>query len=89
MTIRIANNALENCFSIDQVVELINDEMSTDATAEMVATAYAMNAAKDAGYGYDEDSLSAHLDCLVESGAEFDYQEALSSAIAESSILND
>ena len=57
MSIQIANNALENCQSIDQVVELINDEMVTDATAEMVAAAYAIGGAEEPGYGLDDANL--------------------------------
>lgn len=82
MTIQIANNALENCRSIEQVVGLINDEMATDASAEMVAAKYAWDGAKESGYT-DDDSIEAQLDALVEAGAEFDFSNALEMAIAE------
>ena len=82
MTMKIANNELENCNSIGQVVELINDEMSTDASAEMVAAKYALDGAKESGYN-DNASIEAQLDSLVEAGAEFDFRKALEMAIAE------
>ncbi len=82
MAIRIANNALENCHSIKQVVELINNQSATDASAEMVAAAYAWNAAEESGYT-DNDSIEANLDFLRDSGAEFDFSEALEMAINE------
>ncbi len=80
---KIANNALENCNSIAQVVELINDEFSSDATAEMIAAAYAIDGATEAGYGLGEDDLSAQLDAIQEVGAKFEYAKALELALAK------
>ena len=82
MTIHIANNALENCHGIDQVVELINCELVTDASEEMIAAKYAYDAAEESGYT-DDTSIEAHLDYLVEAGAKFDFQDALKMAIDE------
>lgn len=82
MSIQIANNALENCQTIDQVVELINDESATDANQEMVAAKYAWDAAVENGYT-DNASIETHLELLAEAGAEFDSAEALALAIAE------
>ncbi|MEE8132136.1 MAG: hypothetical protein V3T40_01005 [Nitrososphaerales archaeon] len=82
MSIQIANNALENCISIDQVVSLINDDAATDATSEMVASAYAINAAEEEGYGSSDENLEAHLDVLTEAGADFDYSDAMKQAVA-------
>ncbi|MCK9325568.1 MAG: hypothetical protein M0P69_08710 [Bacteroidales bacterium] len=47
--IKIANNALENCQNVGQVVALINDEFATDATPEMVAASYAQSASEHRG----------------------------------------
>lgn len=82
MAIQIANNALDNCTSIQQVIELINDEMATNATAEMVAAKYAWDGAQESGY-IDDANIEAQLDALVEAGAEFDFQDALTLAINE------
>ena len=81
MTITIANNALTNCTKIEDVVKLINDEMSSDATAEMIAAAYAIDAAEDAGYGCDKANLEAHLDIIQGAGAKFTYADALNLAV--------
>jgi hypothetical protein len=80
MSIQNANNSLENCHSIEQVVELANDETATDASSEMVAAAYAIAGAEEAGYGTGQAQLEAQLDALDEAGAEFDYSEALTLA---------
>jgi hypothetical protein len=83
MAIKIANNALENCTSLDQVVELINDEFATDATPEMIAAKYAYDSCGEAGYGFEERNLDAAFDALIESCAKFDYPEALKIALEE------
>lgn len=75
MAIQIANNALSNCNSIDQVVELVN-RTGSDASAEMIAAAYAIDGAKENGYGMDREHLEVYLSALHESGAEFNYQKA-------------
>jgi len=77
MSITIANNALNNCTKLSDVVELINDESANDATAEMIAAAYAIDAAEEAGYGCGENELSAHLNFIEKTGAKFDFAEAL------------
>lgn len=76
MSIQIANNALDNCTSIEQVVALINNEIATDASAEMVAAKYAFDGASDAGCGTGDAELEVQLDALREAGAEFDYSDA-------------
>jgi len=81
MAIKIANNAIENCTSLDQVVELINDEFATDATPEMISAKYAYDSCAEAGYGFEERNLGAAFDVLIESGAKFDYPNALEIAL--------
>jgi septation ring formation regulator EzrA len=76
MTIKIAD-----CSSLEQVVELINDEFATDATPEMIAAKYAYDSCAEAGYGFEERNLDAAFDVLMESGAKFDYAEALEIAL--------
>ncbi len=72
---------LNNCTSIDQVVDLINEDTLTLLEREEVAAKYALNAAEEAGYGVEKREIEAHLDCLVEAGAEFNYIKAVSLAI--------
>jgi len=79
MTMKIA--ALENCSSLEQVVELINDEFATDATPELIAAKYAYDSCAEAGYGFSERNLDAAFDVLMEGGAKFDYAEALEIAL--------
>jgi len=79
--IKIANNALENCQNVGQVVALINDEFATDATPEMVAASYAQSAAVDAGFDVTEENVEAHLNFLADFGAKFDFAVALKLAL--------
>ncbi len=76
--------ALENAHSIEEVVRLVNDDFTDTqgASSEEVAGIYAFNAAIEAGYGTNNAEIEAHLDALMDSGAEFLYKEAL--AVAES-----
>jgi len=83
MALQSGNNVLANCGSIEQVVELINDEMATDAKDFALAAEYAINAAEEAGCGMTRADLQAHLDFLSEAGADFDYHEALELALKQ------
>ena len=87
MSIKIA--ALEKCSSLEQVVELINDEFATDATPEMIAAKYAYDSCAEAGYGFSEMNLDAAFDVLLRSGAKFDYAEALEIALEEAKDESD
>ena len=89
MAIKIANNEDENCTSLDQVVELINDEFATDATPELIAAKYAYDSCGEAGYGFSEMNLDAAFDVLMEGGAKFDYAEALEIALEEAKDESD
>lgn len=80
MTIKIANDVLGSCQTIEQVVALINDEMASDASAEMIAAKYAHDAAVDSGY-ISDDNIEAQLESLFEAGAIFDFASALEMAI--------
>jgi len=84
MTIKIAD-----CSSLEQVVELINDEFATDATPEMISAKYAYDSCAEAGYGFSEMNLDAAFDALIESGAKFDYAEALEIALEEAKDESD
>jgi hypothetical protein len=77
MSITIANNALGNCTKIEDVVELINDEFSSDATASQIAAAYAIESAV---YN-EEDELYAQLEAIDNAGAKFQFAEALELAV--------
>jgi hypothetical protein len=81
--------ALENCSSLEQVVELINDEFATDATPEMISAKYAYDSCAEAGYGFSEMNLDAAFDALLRSGAKFDYAEALEIALEEAKDESD
>jgi len=72
-------NTLEACHSIEQVVDLINDQtlQSPDGSPGMIAAKYAISAAKQAGYGLGEEDLTTHLEMLTEAGAVFDCTEAM------------
>lgn len=83
MAIQIVNNILDNCSSIEQVVVLINDELATDASAEMIAAKYAHDGADKAGYGINDSTLEAQLDVLVNAGVNFDYLDALLLAVLD------
>ncbi len=70
--------AFENSRSIEDVVELINNDFADTggASSEEVAGLYSYNGAKDGGYGLEEEDMECHLDTLVENGAVFDYETA-------------
>jgi len=78
---KIANNALENCKTTEDVVNLINDEFATDATPEMVAAEYARTAAIEAGFGITAENVEMHLDFLIEFGAKFNWEAAIRIAL--------
>ena len=42
---------------------IVNSHL-VDATSEIIAAAYAIEAADEAGYGLNDDELSAHLEIL-------------------------
>lgn len=79
--IKIANNSLQNCNSINEVIELINKEELTDASPELIAAAYALDACRESGYGFGKEEIEAHLDSLVEAGAIFEFIAAREIAI--------
>ncbi len=68
---------LQECNSIEQAVALINDEWASSLPAWRLAAEYAYSAADEAGYGIDEDNVSAHLEILSGAGAKFDSARAL------------
>ena len=70
---KTSNNLLENCTSLSQVVDLINDLSASDLSAEKFAIAYALDAVNDAECGFNRENIEAHLDVLVVGGACFDY----------------
>lgn len=84
-------NAITEARSIEQVVEIINASAAGHASeyfggsdtrdAEIMAGQYAWEAAEESGYT-DNDSIEAHLEFLVEAGAEFDFSAALENAIS-------
>ena len=61
MKTTIANHALANCQSIESVVVLVNDEFATDASSEMVAAAYAIDA-WDKDYDFRGFIFVGHID---------------------------
>ena len=84
MSIKI--EALTKCQSIEQVVELINDEFATDAESELIAAKYAVDAAVEMGEGVGKEDIVPHLEAL--SSAKFDFFDALELAIKEVSTYD-
>ena len=84
-------NAITEAASIDAVVEIINASNKGESSgyfggadtrdAELMAGQYAWEAAEESGYT-DDASIEAHLDFLIEAGAEFDFAAALKDAIS-------
>ncbi|HAS6410392.1 TPA: hypothetical protein I7256_20825 [Vibrio vulnificus] len=75
---------LANQQFLSDVVEMINEESYTcdDLTSAEMAGQYAFDAQTEAGYSIDSTAIEAHLDVLIEAGAEFDYQEAIAHGLA-------
>lgn len=65
---------IKNANSIDQVVDAINDSDNP----EYIAYEYGLDAAEDSGYSVTKEAIEAHMQYLVEAGANFDLQKALS-----------
>ena len=63
--------------TIEQKAEQINNDA-------FEAADYAIDAAEDAGYGFDRVQLEFHLDCLIEAGATFNHCDALEIAMNKS-----
>lgn len=74
------SQTIQNAQSIDDVVNAINEGGTSSFSGNELAGQYAYDAADDAGYGFDDANLDAHLDALTEAGAEFDYSEARTEA---------
>ena len=49
-------------------------------TPEQLAGWYAFDAAREAGYGYDDANLTAHLEFIADLGAVFDQAGAIAAA---------
>jgi hypothetical protein len=81
---------LENCTSIEQVVDLINNGGTSDATTDELVAQYVTDAERENRHMNDEElwekfteeRLSPHFDILNENGAEYDYQKALKIALS-------
>ena len=69
---------------LSDVVEMINEEAYTvaDLNRAEMAGQYAFDAQTEAGYSIDSTAIEAHLNILIEAGAEFDYQEAMNHGLA-------
>lgn len=77
-----ANRPFDDCFSIEQVVELINDPFASSLSSEKLAAIYAFDAVIGSDFPeITEDNIEAHLDVLKDYGAEFVYAESLSLAM--------
>lgn len=60
--------SLDQCTSIDQVVDFVNAAKDSNEAAYQ----YALDAIVDAGYEVDCDGMAYHLEVLSDAGAEFD-----------------
>ena len=71
---------------------LICDLMDDNDDKILYLAAYAYDAAREAGYGYTERDLEAHIDTLIDYGLKIDadeYEAAVSLAQRWSTINND
>ncbi len=85
------NNAITEANSIEEVVKIINKSKEGHASeyfggsdmreAEEMAGQYAWEAAEESGYT-DDESIEAHLEILIEAGANFDFKIALKNAVS-------
>lgn len=83
--------AIENAYSITQVVEIVNAANRGDTSAyygvgefkdgDQLAGHYAYDAAKSAGYGMEEADFEAHLEFLRDAGAVFNSIKAVAEAV--------
>ena len=73
-------NSIEEATCIGGVIALINDDNSRHndtRSAEEMAALYACDAAFEAGFEGDAETIYAHLEYLVSAGARFEFQAAL------------
>lgn len=75
------STALDFAGSIEAAAAIITEGTAL-FTPEQLAGQYAWDAAQQAGYGTDDETIIAHLDFLSEAGAKFDGGLALMCAIA-------
>ena len=71
---------------------MINDLMDDNDDKILYVAAYAYDAARDAGYGYTERDIEAHIDTIVNYGLDIDadeYDAAVSLAKNWATIHND
>lgn len=79
---------LHECQTLHDVASIVNEAQSsqfyvqrglvqTGSTSEQLAAEYAIDAAKDAGFGCGESELMAHLYILRDAGANFCIDDAL------------
>ena len=76
-------NSLEtvkNCKSLEELVILINNDMTSGFDAEVLAGAYAYNETMKHGNTFSTYQLEMQLEYLKESGAIFEFPEALTFA---------
>lgn len=82
--------AIQNATTQQAVVAVINEAAERgpflegiegyEWTAGMLAGAYAYDAAKAAGYGFEDANLEAHLEIIQNEGANFEWVQALEHA---------
>ena len=65
--------------TLERAVETISEGTSF-YTPEQLAGWYAYEASREAGFGYDDDTLEAHLDVIRDAGAVFDQAGAIAAA---------
>ncbi len=66
--------ALQQCNSLNEVVDLINRGGSSEADGSLTAAQYIVECMRD-NCDLSENSLDAHYDILKENGAEIDYRD--------------
>ena len=67
----IIMKSLDECHTIEEVADQVNDWLDNDEpeSAERMADKYALEAAEEAGYGTDDETIDAHRQFLRDAGS--------------------
>lgn len=77
---------INECDTISEAVDVINEEHGVDGSAEIMAAKFAIIEAERSGRGVDEDSIEEGLYDLAEHGADFNHASALDLAVEFSEL---
>jgi hypothetical protein len=77
----VISSTLQNLHSLDEVIDLINQDGTNEFNGDQIAAQYAMMAIEESKTELSDVNVSFHLDVLVENGANFEYTPALKLAL--------